>query len=88
MGTFQSKVGSKTSKKKVLHSVPSTASLYGTDVAIEEHRLLVDSIARHIIYGEFDFSNVLKLCKISQRPNESWMFCKINVTFVYLVLSN
>ncbi|XP_014253153.1 glycerol-3-phosphate acyltransferase 1, mitochondrial isoform X2 [Cimex lectularius] len=33
-----------------LHVVPSSASLYGTDIVIEEQRQLVDSIARHIIY--------------------------------------
>lgn len=46
--TFQSKL-STLNGKKILHTVPSSASLYGTDV-IEEHRQLVDSIARHIIY--------------------------------------
>lgn len=30
----------------------SNSSLYGTDVIVEEHRQLVDSIARHVIYGE------------------------------------
>lgn len=29
---------------------PSTSSLYGTDVVQEEHRVLVDSIARHVVY--------------------------------------
>lgn len=38
--------------KKSLHTVPSSASLYGTDIMVEEHRLLVESIARHIVYGE------------------------------------
>jgi hypothetical protein len=38
--------------KKSLHTVPSSASLYGTDIVVEEHRLLVESIARHIVYGE------------------------------------
>jgi hypothetical protein len=38
--------------KKTLHTVPSSASLYGTDIVVEEHRLLVESIARHIVYGE------------------------------------
>ncbi|XP_053977074.1 glycerol-3-phosphate acyltransferase 1, mitochondrial isoform X1 [Hylaeus volcanicus] len=28
----------------------STSSLYGTDVVVEEHRQLVDSIARHVVY--------------------------------------
>lgn len=31
-------------------SNPSTSSLYGTDVVQEEHRTLIDSIARHVIY--------------------------------------
>ncbi|XP_075238224.1 glycerol-3-phosphate acyltransferase mino isoform X2 [Lycorma delicatula] len=38
------------SEGKTLHTVPSSASLYGTDVVIEEHRQLVDCIARHIVY--------------------------------------
>jgi hypothetical protein len=38
--------------KKSLYSLPSSASLYGTDVVVEEHRQLVESIARHIVYGE------------------------------------
>ncbi|XP_046667769.1 glycerol-3-phosphate acyltransferase 1, mitochondrial isoform X4 [Homalodisca vitripennis] len=50
VSTFQSKIAPKTNKKKILHSVPSTASLYGTDVVVEEHRQLVDSIARHVVY--------------------------------------
>lgn len=29
---------------------PSTSSLFGTDVVQEEHRILVDSIARHVVY--------------------------------------
>lgn len=29
---------------------PSTSSLYGTDVVDEEHRAVVDSIARHVVY--------------------------------------
>ncbi|KAJ4426510.1 hypothetical protein ANN_27324 [Periplaneta americana] len=36
--------------KKSLHSVPSSASLYGTDIVAEEHRQLVESIARHVVY--------------------------------------
>lgn len=46
--TFKTKL-STLNGKKILHTVPSSASLYGTDV-IEEHRQLVDSIARHVIY--------------------------------------
>lgn len=33
-----------------LQHQPSTSSLYGTDVVDEEHRQLVDSIARHVVY--------------------------------------
>lgn len=33
-----------------LQSNPSTSSLYGTDIVQEEHRILVDSIARHVVY--------------------------------------
>lgn len=35
--------------KRLKHQ-PSTSSLYGTDVVNEEHRALVDSIARHVVY--------------------------------------
>jgi len=33
-----------------MHTAPSSSSLYGTDVVVEEHRQLVESIARHILY--------------------------------------
>lgn len=35
--------------KRLTHK-PSTSSLYGTDIVDEEHRNLVDSIARHVVY--------------------------------------
>ncbi|XP_049780359.1 glycerol-3-phosphate acyltransferase 1, mitochondrial isoform X1 [Schistocerca cancellata] len=35
---------------KNFHSAPSSTSLYGTDFVDEEHRLLVESIARHILF--------------------------------------
>lgn len=38
-------------KEKHFRSSPSTTSLYGTDVVDENHRALVDQIARHLIYG-------------------------------------
>lgn len=37
------------STRRLQHN-PSSSSLYGTDVVQEEHRNLVDSIARHVIY--------------------------------------
>ncbi|XP_031639080.1 glycerol-3-phosphate acyltransferase 1, mitochondrial isoform X2 [Contarinia nasturtii] len=37
------------SARRLKHQ-PSTSSLYGTDVVNEEHRALVDSIARHVVY--------------------------------------
>lgn len=37
--------------EKTLKYTMSSSSLYGTDVIIEEHRQLVDSIARHVVYG-------------------------------------
>lgn len=40
-------------KEKIFRSIPSTTSLYGTDVVDESHRVLVDKIARHLIYGKF-----------------------------------
>lgn len=36
--------------EKVLKSTMSTSSLYGTDVVDDEHRLLVDCLARHVVY--------------------------------------
>lgn len=49
MKSFQSKTRH---MNETLHIVPSSASLYGTDIVVEEQRQLVDSIARHIIYGK------------------------------------
>lgn len=37
------------SARRLRHQ-PSTSSLYGTDVVNEDHRTLVDSIARHVVY--------------------------------------
>lgn len=37
-------------QKKLLKSNPSTSSLYGTDVVSDEHKSLVESISKHIIY--------------------------------------
>lgn len=37
------------SSKRLKHQ-PSTSSLFGTDVVDEEHRAVVDSIARHVVY--------------------------------------
>lgn len=42
--------GTNTNSMKRLKHQPSTSSLYGTDVVDEEHRTLVDSIARHVVY--------------------------------------
>ena len=42
-------------QQKTLHTVPSSASLYGTDIVDEEHRQLVESIARHIVHGKLSF---------------------------------
>lgn len=39
-----------TNSSRRLKHQPSTSSLYGTDVVDEEHRTLVDSIARHVVY--------------------------------------
>ncbi|KAK3928172.1 Glycerol-3-phosphate acyltransferase 1, mitochondrial [Frankliniella fusca] len=41
---------SKRNEKRVLQSTPSSSSLYGTDVVVEEHRQLVESIAKHVIH--------------------------------------
>lgn len=42
--------GSRPGIRRSLQHNPSTSSLYGTDVVQEEHRVLVDSIARHVVY--------------------------------------
>ena len=38
-------------EKRKLQATLSSSSLYGTDVVVEEHRQLVESIARHVIHG-------------------------------------
>lgn len=53
MKTFnQSKKVPANGLKKLLKSNPSTTSLYGTDVVSDEHKSLVESISKHIIYGK------------------------------------
>ncbi|XP_043682974.1 glycerol-3-phosphate acyltransferase 1, mitochondrial isoform X2 [Vespula pensylvanica] len=37
-------------EKKILKYTMSNSSLYGTDFVVEEHRQLVDNIARHVVY--------------------------------------
>lgn len=49
---FQKPKSSARHEKKVLQSTPSSSSLYGTDVVVEEHRQLVESIGRHVIHGK------------------------------------
>ncbi|XP_066581402.1 glycerol-3-phosphate acyltransferase 1, mitochondrial isoform X2 [Prorops nasuta] len=46
----QNKIAPTQSPEKPLKYTMSSSSLYGTDVVDEEHRLLVDSIARHVVY--------------------------------------
>lgn len=41
--------GKVTSMKRLQHQ-PSTSSLFGTDIVKEEDRVLVDNIARHVVY--------------------------------------
>lgn len=47
--TLSRQNGSTNSLRRLTHQ-PSTSSLYGTDIVDEEHRILVDSIARHVVY--------------------------------------
>lgn len=54
LATKQTKHINGTPSKRLKHQ-PSTSSLYGTDVVDEEHRILVDKIARHVVY---DCANV------------------------------
>jgi glycerol-3-phosphate O-acyltransferase 1/2 len=44
---------------KVLMHKPSSSSLFGTDVVQEEHRVLVDSIARHVLYDCSNATSVM-----------------------------
>lgn len=44
--------------KRLTHQ-PSTSSLFGTDVVHEEHRALVDSIARHVVYDSASVTAVM-----------------------------
>lgn len=48
----QNKLALRNPETRSLKSTMSSSSLYGTDVIVEEHRQLVDSIARHVVYGE------------------------------------
>jgi len=48
----QTKLALKTPPERSLKYTMSNSSLYGTDVIVEEQRQLVDSIARHVVYGE------------------------------------
>lgn len=50
--TQQNKLALRTSPERPLKYTMSNTSLYGTDVVVEEQRQLVDSIARHVVYGE------------------------------------
>ncbi|GAB1860008.1 Glycerol-3-phosphate acyltransferase, mitochondrial [Camponotus japonicus] len=47
--TFQAQQN-RSSSKQTLKYTMSNSSLYGTDVIVEEHRQLVDNIARHVVY--------------------------------------
>lgn len=47
----QNKLALKTSEGHLKYTM-SNSSLYGTDVVVEEHRQMVDCIARHVVYGE------------------------------------
>lgn len=45
--------------EKPLKYTMSSSSIYGTDVIVEEHRQLVDRIARHVVYGK---RREIKIC--------------------------
>ncbi|XP_012220470.1 glycerol-3-phosphate acyltransferase 1, mitochondrial isoform X2 [Linepithema humile] len=48
--TQQNKLLIRSPSERSLKYSMSNSSLYGTDVIVEEHRQLVDSIARHVVY--------------------------------------
>ncbi|XP_035735110.1 glycerol-3-phosphate acyltransferase 1, mitochondrial-like isoform X2 [Vespa mandarinia] len=45
--------------KKILKHTMSNSSLYGTDFVAEEHRQLVDNIARHVVYDCFQSTPIM-----------------------------
>ncbi|XP_047366032.1 glycerol-3-phosphate acyltransferase 1, mitochondrial isoform X4 [Vespa velutina] len=45
--------------KKILKHTMSNSSLYGTDFVAEEHRQLVDNIARHVVYDCFKSTPIM-----------------------------
>lgn len=47
----QNKMVIKPMLERSLKSSVSNSSIYGTDIVVEEHRQLVDGIARHVVYG-------------------------------------
>lgn len=49
-GSEQPRSSTKQASMRRLTHQPSTSSLFGTDIVQEEHRMLVDSIARHVVY--------------------------------------
>jgi glycerol-3-phosphate O-acyltransferase 1/2 len=64
-------VGTGTTKEKMLINQLSSTSLYGVDMSTDQNRLLIDSIARHVIYDcskttvRFSISNKAFLFLIS-----------------------
>lgn len=42
-----------------MHHVPSSASLFGTDYVDDEHRLLVEAIARHVLYDATKSTSIM-----------------------------
>lgn len=57
--TQQNKLTVPAPSERPLKVTMSTSSLYGTDVVVEEHRQLVDKIARHVVYGKNYFMQLL-----------------------------
>lgn len=51
--THQNRLSEKYSLERPLTYSASNSSIYATDVVAEEHRQLVDNIARHVIYGNY-----------------------------------
>lgn len=70
--------GSTNSLKRLTHK-PSTSSLYGTDIVDEEHRNLVDSIARHVVYDCASATAVMTTNAVSFLLLTRFVVCEIEI---------
>lgn len=69
------------SAPKTLKYSMSSSSLFGTDVVKEEDRQLVESIARHVVYG--NFFQIIKLLAIYLDYLNLNFFTKIKFAYFF-----